>query len=146
MAEELLDVCGIKLGGSDAPEELLGAIEEVVVEDDVNLPAVMTVRLTDQSLEWIDHASLAIGTEMEILMGRGEARDRVGVGEIVALELDQRPGTVRVVVQAFDRAHRLHRGRHVRTFQQVTDGDVVSRIAQDAGLQADADSTSTQHE
>jgi phage protein D/phage baseplate assembly protein gpV len=146
VAEELLDVCGIKLGGTDAPEDLLGVIEEVVVEDDVNLPAVMTVRLTDQSLEWIDHASLAIGTEMEILMGRGEARDRVGIGEIVALELDQRPGTVRVIIQAFDRAHRLHRGRHVRTFQQVTDADVVSRIAQDAGLQADADSDSNQHE
>jgi phage protein D len=142
----LIDVCGIKFGGSDAPDELLSAIEEVVVEDDINLPSVITLRITDQSLEWIDHASLAIGTEMEVLMGRGDARDRIGIGEIVALELDQRPGTVRVIVQAFDRAHRLHRGRHVRTFQQVTDSDVVSRIAKDLGLQADADVTSPQHE
>jgi phage protein D/phage baseplate assembly protein gpV len=144
--DALLDLCTIKLNGADAPEELLGAIEEVVVEDDVNLPNVMTLRIVDQSLEWIDHASLAIGTEMEVLMGRGEARDRIGIGEIVALELDQRPGTARVVVQAFDRAHRLHRGRHVRTFQKVTDADVVSRIAQDAGLQVDSDASSNQHE
>jgi phage protein D len=144
--DALLDLCTIKLNGADAPEELLGAIEEVVVEDDVNLPNVMTLRIVDQSLEWIDHASLAIGTEMEVLMGRGEARDRIGIGEIVALELDQRPGTARVVVQAFDRAHRLHRGRHVRTFQKVTDADVVSRIAQEAGLQVDSDASSNQHE
>jgi phage protein D/phage baseplate assembly protein gpV len=144
--DALIDICGIKLGGSDAPEELLSGIEEVVVEDDVNLPAVMTLRITDQSLEWIDHASLAIGTEMEIFMGRGDARDRIGIGEIVALELDHRPGTARVIVQAFDRGHRLHRGRHVRTFQHVTDADVVTRIAQDAGLQADTDASATQHD
>jgi uncharacterized protein involved in type VI secretion and phage assembly len=144
--DALLDICAIKLGGSDAPEDLLSSIEEVVVEDDVNLPAAMTLRLTDQSLEWVDHAALAIGTEMEVLMGRGDARDRIGIGEIVALELDHRPGTVRVIVQAFDRGHRLHRGRHVRTFQQMSDSDVVGRIAQDLGLQADADVTSPQHE
>src|SRR6266498_5246553 len=144
--DALIDICGIKLGGSDAPEELLSGIEEVVVEDDVNLPAVMTLRIADQSLEWIDHASLAIGTEMEIFMGHGDARDRIGIGEIVALELDHRPGTARVIVQAFDRGHRLHRGRHVRTFQHVTDADVVTRIAQDAGLQADTDASATQHE
>jgi phage protein D len=142
----LLDVCAIKLGGSDAPGDLQQAIEEVVVEDDLNLPAVITLRIADESLELIDHAGLDIGTEIEVQMGRGEARDRVGLGEIVALELDQRPGTTRVIVQAFDRGHRLHRGRHVRTFQKVTDADVVGRIAQDAGLQVDSDASSTQHD
>jgi uncharacterized protein involved in type VI secretion and phage assembly len=144
-APRLLDLCSIKLGGSDAPEPIQSAIEEVVVEDDVNLPTVITVRLSDPALELIDHASLAIGTSIEIKLG-GDPHERVGIGEITALELDQRRGTARVIVQAFDRAHRLHRGRHVRTFQQMTDADVVQRIASDAGLQADADATSTQHE
>ena len=71
---------------------------------------------------------------------------RVGIGEIVALELEQRPGTSRVVVQAFDRSHRLHRGRRVRTFQEMSDGDVVSRIASDAGLQTDIDGADAQHD
>jgi uncharacterized protein involved in type VI secretion and phage assembly len=141
----LLDLCSIKLGGSDAPEAVQSAIEEVVVEDDVNLPSVITVRLSDPALELIDHASLAIGTEIEVKLG-ADSHERVGIGEITALEIDQRRGTARVIVQAFDRAHRLHRGRHVRTFQQMTDADVVQRIASDAGLQADADATSTQHE
>jgi uncharacterized protein involved in type VI secretion and phage assembly len=139
----LLDACAIKLGGSDASDDILGAIEEVVVEDDVNLPTVITVRLADPDVELIDDASLAIGTEIEVQFG--DPPERVGLGEITALELDQQRGTARVIIQAFDRAHRLHRGRHVRTFQQMTDADVVQKIASEAGLQADAEGSS-QHE
>jgi uncharacterized protein involved in type VI secretion and phage assembly len=139
----LLDGCAIKLGGSDASDAIMSAIEEVVVEDDVNLPSVITVRLADPDLELIDDASLAIGTAIEVQLG--DPMERVGIGEITALELDQWRGTARVIVQAFDRGHRLHRGRHVRTFQQMTDADVVQKVASDAGLQADADGSS-QHE
>jgi phage protein D len=139
----LLDGCAIKLGGSDASDAIMSAIEEVVVEDDVNLPSVITLRLADPDLELIDDASLAIGTAIEVQLG--DPMERVGIGEITALELDQWRGTARVIVQAFDRGHRLHRGRHVRTFQQMTDADVVQKVASDAGLQADADGSS-QHE
>jgi phage protein D/phage baseplate assembly protein gpV len=142
----LLDSCEIKLGGSTASDDILRAVEEVVVEDDLNLPAVITIRLVDQAIALIDDSSLAIGAELEVKLGRGDDSQRVGIGEITAIELDQRPGTGRVIVQAFDRGHRLHRGRHVRTFQQMTDADVVSKVASEAGLQADVDSTSTQHE
>jgi phage protein D len=145
VASPLLDTCGIKFGGDDAPDEMLQSIEEVVVEDNLNLPTVMTIVLSDPGLEWVDHASLAVGTELEVLLGRGDDRQRVGIGEIVALELEQRPGTSRVVVQAFDRSHRLHRGRRVRTFQEMSDGDVVSRIASDAGLQTEIDGADAQH-
>jgi phage protein D/phage baseplate assembly protein gpV len=145
VASPLLDTCALKFGGSDAPEEMLRSIEEVIVEDNLNLPTVMTLVLADPGLRWIDHATLAVGTELEVLMGRGDGRERVGIGEIVALELEQRPGTSRVVVQAFDRSHRLHRGRRVRTFQEMSDGDVVSRIASDAGLQTDIAGADAQH-
>jgi phage protein D len=145
VASPLLDTCALKFGGTDAPEEMLRSIEEVIVEDNLNLPTVMTLVLADPGLRWIDHATLAVGTELEVLMGRGDGRERVGIGEIVALELEQRPGTSRVVVQAFDRSHRLHRGRRVRTFQEMSDGDVVSRIAGDAGLQTDIAGADAQH-
>ena len=141
----LLDTCAIKLGGNDAPDGMLTAIEEVLVEDNLNLPTVITLILHDPALEWVDHASLAVGTELEVLLGPENDRKRIGIGEIVALELEQRAGTSRVVVQAFDRSHRLHRGRHVRTFQEMSDGDVVSRIASDAGLQTDIGGADAQH-
>ena len=145
IASMLIDRCVLKLGGDDAPEGMLQSIEEVTVEDNINLPTIITLVLADPGLEWVDHASLAVGAELEVLLGEGDDRQRVGIGEIVALELEQRPGTSRVVVQAFDRSHRLHRGRHVRTFQEMSDGDVVSRIASDAGLQTDIDGADAQH-
>jgi uncharacterized protein involved in type VI secretion and phage assembly len=146
VASPLVDTCGLKFGGDDAPEEMLRSLEEVIVEDNINLPTVMTVVLSDPDLEWVDHASLAVGTELEVLLGRGDERQRVGIGEIVAIELEQRQGMSRVVVQAFDRSHRLHRGRRVRTFQSMSDGDVVNRIASDAGLQSDVDGADAQHD
>jgi uncharacterized protein involved in type VI secretion and phage assembly len=145
VATPLLDTCALKLDGSDAPTGMLRAIEEVLVEDNLNLPTVVTLVLNDPALEWVDHGSLAVGTELEVLLGPENDRQRIGIGEIVALELEQRPGTSRVVVQAFDRSHRLHRGRRVRTFQEMSDGDVVSRIASDAGLQTDIDGADAQH-
>jgi uncharacterized protein involved in type VI secretion and phage assembly len=144
-ATAILHTITIKLGGSKAPDELLQAVEEVVVEDNLHLPTVITVVLADPGLEFIDDPSLAVGTELEALVSVDDSDVRVGIGEIVALELEQRPGTARVVVQAFDRSHRLHRGRRVRTFQEVSDGDVVSRIASDAGLQADVQGAGESH-
>jgi phage protein D/phage baseplate assembly protein gpV len=48
-------------------------------------------------------------------------------------------------VRAFDRLHRLSRGRQVRSFQNVTDSDVASRIARECGLQADIQPTREVH-
>jgi uncharacterized protein involved in type VI secretion and phage assembly len=49
------------------------------------------------------------------------------------------------VVRAFDRLHRLSRGRFVRSFINVTDGDLVQQIAQSVGLEAQVDPTTQVH-
>ena len=146
VAAPLLDTCALKFGGTDAPEEML-RVDRGDPRRGQPQPADGHDRRPrrPRRCDWIDHASLAVGTELEVLLGQGDDRKRIGIGEIVALELEQRPGTSRVVVQAFDRSHRLHRGRRVRTFQEMSDGDVVSRIASDAGLQTDIDGADAQH-
>ena len=50
VASPLLDTCALKFGGSDAPEEMLRSIEEVIVEDNLNLPTVMTLVLADGTI------------------------------------------------------------------------------------------------
>jgi phage protein D len=142
----LLDVCVVHLAGSPAPPELQSAFDEVTVEDDLYLPDIITIRLTDPDLKWADSMQLAIGTEVEVRLGDQRSQTTVGIGEIVALELDWEAGQPRTVVQAYDRAHRLHRGTRVRTFQQMSDGDVVQRIASEAGLSAQVESGGNPHE
>ena len=70
---------------------------------------------------------------------RRRRRGREGAlfdGEIVELEPDFAEDTHRLIVRAFDRLHRLSRGRHVRSFLNVSDGDLVQKIAREVGLQA----------
>jgi phage protein D len=62
-------------------------------------------------------------------------------GEFVELEPQFEQGTHHLIVRAFDRLHRLSRGRSVRSFQNVTDSDVVQKLAQEVGLQADVEPT-----
>src|SRR5262249_28000979 len=44
------------------------------------------------------------------------------------------------------RAHRLLRGRHSRSFVNMADSDIASKLAQEAGLSAEADSTNPVHD
>src|SRR5262249_1909505 len=45
----------------------------------------------------------------------------------------------RVTVRALNRMHRLARGRKSRTFEGMTDQDIVTKICQEAGLSASCD-------
>jgi uncharacterized protein involved in type VI secretion and phage assembly len=50
-------------------------------------------------------------------------------------------GRHQLVVSGLDATHRLARGPKTRSFQNMTDGDIVSRIAQDYALDTDIDPT-----
>ena len=128
----------IKLNRSSPPDAMLEAITTTIVETNLHLPAMFVIRLIDRELEWIDSSQLAVGVEVEI-----KVEDVVLInGEITALEPDFAQATPVVQVRGYDRAHRLHRGRHRTAYLNVTDSDLASRIAGDVGLSPQADSTS----
>jgi phage protein D/phage baseplate assembly protein gpV len=128
----------IKLNGSSPPDAMLEAITDTVVETNLHLPAMFFIRLIDPELEYIDSPDLAVGVEVEIKM-----EDVVLInGEITALEPDLAQATPVVQVRGYDRAHRLHRGRHREAYVQMTDSDLASQIAGEVGLSSQVDSTS----
>ncbi|OLP17976.1 hypothetical protein BST81_13070 [Leptolyngbya sp. 'hensonii'] len=58
-------------------------------------------------------------------------------GEVTAIEAhfslqSQAP----IVIRGYDISHRLHRGRYNRSFQNMTDSDIVTRIVREVGIQA----------
>ena len=55
-------------------------------------------------------------------------------------------GGVELLVRGLDRAHVLLRARKVRTFQNQTSSDIVSKIVQAAGFSADCDPSGEPHE
>ena len=138
----------ITLRGSDAPQALMHSLVEVTVDSSLHLPDVATVVLNDPGLQWRAHELLAPGTALVVSTKsrNGASAQPIFDGEIVELEPDFRPGTQLLTVRAFNRLHRLTHGRYVRSFLNVSDADLVQKIASEVGLQAAVTSTSQIHD
>lgn len=140
----------------------LGQLVDVTVEQDTALPEAFAIRLRDQRdlgsqgaeggaegyFGLLNSDRFRIGHQVEIKLGRGGTGLRTILkGEITSLEMDARPeGDMFLTVRGYDRAHRLHRQRKTRTFVQMKDADVVTRIAREYGLTAEATSAGPLHE
>jgi phage protein D len=136
----------LKLAGSDAPEELMQDLGNVEVDDSLHIPDMFTIQVRDAHLKWADSPLLKIGQEVEILArsaGPEPAEPkRLLVGEITTVEPDYPYGSAPVLVlRGYDRAHRLHRGKKTRSFVQMTDSDIITKIAREYGLKPDVDDT-----
>lgn len=136
----------LKLGGSDAPEDLMQDLGNVEVDDSLHIPDMFTIQVRDPHLKWADSPLLKIGQEVEILARSAgpEHNDpkRLLVGEITTVEPDYPYGSAPVVVlRGYDRAHRLHRGKKTRSFVQMTDSDIITKIAREYGLKPEVDDT-----
>ncbi len=136
----------LKLDGADAPPELVQDILEITVENSLHLPDVATLIINDRRLKWVDDSRLMPGKTLVVNVKHNRATKTVFDGEIVEVEPHFGAEGVQVVVRAFDRLHRLARGRQARTFLNVTDGDIINRIAGEAGLQAQVDATTRVHD
>jgi phage protein D len=142
----LLSQFYVTIDGTDASEAFMDAVHRITVESSLHLPSIATVVLYDPHLRWIDDDSLAPGKTLKISARSEGSQASLFDGEIVELEPDFEPDTQWLVVRAFDRLHRLARGRHVRSFNNVSDGDVVTKIASDLSLQAQSGPTSEVHD
>jgi uncharacterized protein involved in type VI secretion and phage assembly len=139
----------IKIGGSVVSMEFMRDLAEIVVNTDLHLPGMFTVRLLDNSLKWVSDATLALGKQVEISaqsQDQGREEGEAGVlikGEITALEPEYGDdGQATMTIRGYDKSHRLHRGKKTRTFLKKKDSDIASTIAGEAGLSANVDSTS----
>jgi phage protein D len=139
----------LKIDGNDVSPDFMRALLEVTVESSLHMPDVATIVLDDPGLKWIDESLVAPGKNLQIDTvepEQGKQPKPVFDGETVELEPGFGHGTHHLVIRAFDRLHRLSRGRKVRSFQNVTDSDVAERLAREAGLQADVAATKQVHD
>ena len=147
--ERLLSHIFIRVSGTDVDPQLMDDLKRVVIDSNLHLPDMFVVRVHDESLKWVDQGPFALGAEIEIGVKSEEdgREEKLIVGEITALEPDFDEGThAALTVRGYDRSHRLHRGTHTQAFTQVSDSDLATRLAQEAGLRADVDATSQVYE
>ena len=152
-AERHVALYSILVDGGPIDERLANRVREVRILNYVRLPDVCTftatfTKGTDGTPQPIDQHPFAIGSRLEIKLGAREELTTTTLfrGDIVSLDADFGPGSVELVVRAFDRSHALQRSRHVRTFQNQTSTDIVEKIVREAGFDSQTDPSGDPHE
>ncbi|HET7180831.1 MAG TPA: VgrG-related protein [Candidatus Limnocylindrales bacterium] len=134
----------IKVKGTALKPEINANVESVIVHDRLRMPASFVITFRDPDRTTLSKSKIDIGVEITIESGAPgvETPDELMVGEVTSIEAEyDRLGT-RLIVRGYDFLHRLSAGTQSRTFENTTYSDIVRKIAMDAGLTADVDSTS----
>ena len=148
--EEATSWAKILVNGSPLSEPWQVALQRVDVDLSLHMPATALIDFSDPKLELVNSATpFAIGAELEVKFKVSSTEDKpVFKGIVCALEpvFEEGHGYCTFAVRAYDKMFKLHRGRKSAAFTQMTDTDIVRRIASDAGLSVDAESTNETHE
>jgi phage protein D len=152
-AEQYVSLYAVLVDGQEIDQDLARRVREVRVLNYLRLPDMCTLtavfpRGEAGQPEPIDQHPFEIGKELEIKLGARDALTTTTLfkGQIVTLEPNFGSGGVELLVRGFDRSHVLQRARNRRTFQNQTSSDIVTKIVQEAGFQADCDSSGEPHE
>ncbi len=136
----------LKLDGQNAPAEVMNAIIEVEVDYKVNLPTMFSIILQNPGGRWTDDARFQEGKLVEISAEGEDGAVLLCKGKITAIEPELTGGHQNLTLRGYDLSYGLYRNRHRRSYIQMTDSDIVRRIAQEVGLQAEVENTSQVHE
>jgi uncharacterized protein involved in type VI secretion and phage assembly len=152
-AERHVSLYTILVDGSEIDADLSRRVREVRIQNYLRLPDLCTVAASfpkgaSEQGEPIDQSPFDIGATLEIRLGAREDLTTATVfrGEIVTLEPRWGAGGVELLVRAYDHSHVLMRRRNVRTFQNQTSSDIVSKLLTEAGFQAQCDPSGEPHE
>ncbi|MBD2072905.1 VgrG-related protein [Phormidium sp. FACHB-592] len=152
----------LEIEGQPAPIKLMENLLQISIEESLHLPSMFTIvvnnpdfpGLSDQpTLEprqanklWDHEALFAIGKSVRIGFRNSttaasefqvQEKDWIIVGEITAIETHFTSGSqAPIMIRGYDRSHRLHRGHHNRSFQNMTDTDIVKKIIREVDVPA----------
>lgn len=144
---ELTEQIRIKVGGADIDPSIMDKLIEVVVDSSLYLPDMFIIHLTDtDNFDVADNGPFDIGKEVEIELPKPDQTSttiKTFKGEITALEPSFNGDVgATFTVRGYTKGHRLSRGTKIRVFNDVTDSDIVNKIAGENGLSAQTESTS----
>ena len=109
----------------------------------------MTVANLYPKMRWTHTSDAELfqqGSAVEISLGYVDQMEEVFDGEITKISPSfPESGTPIVTVEGHTRMHWLQSHRKTRTFEKMTDKQMAEKIAQDIGLDIQADDTQVQH-
>lgn len=143
----------LEIDGKAASKEILADILQLSVEESLHLPSMFTIVLENSAFPgrsdekiWEHGNDFAMGTAVRIGFTNSTTQankfqqEKTGwviSGEVTAIETHFTSGSqAPIIIRGYDRSHRLHRGRYNRSFQNMTDTDIVRKIIGEIGIQA----------
>jgi len=136
----------IQVDGTDVKPEIADTIGEIKIVDSLMLPDSCDLTMfinsydPEQAVMAVDEQPFEIGKELLIKVGAIDDQEPQAVlfrGDIVAVDVDFGAGGIAVGVRAYDGAHKLHRSRNIRVFQNQTSTDAVKKVLSEAGFSID---------
>lgn len=124
----------VKVGGADLTAQEINLLYLAEVESTLDLPSMFTLRFYDDDFLLMDSIKFKLGAAVQISMGFTDPPNLIFTGEVTALEPEFSADSVaQFVVRGYDKRHRLLKA-HTQTFLNVTDSDIVKKLAGAAGL------------
>ncbi len=106
------------------------------MESTIHLPDVAVVSFHDKGMKLVDSGLFEVGKSIKILARENKQDKRIFDGEIVQVEPHFSYPNIYMTVRAFDRLHRLSRGKYTRDFQNMSDADIAKKIASELNLKS----------
>lgn len=118
----------------------------VEVEQNLYIPSMAIIRLRHAEMKSSHPATFALGKKISISMGQNSSdMGEIFNGEVTSQEIDSSPtGIPTITIRAYDKRHRLQRGRKIKVFKDVSEGDLVSQICSSASLTGSANGAPTE--
>ncbi len=132
----------VLVNGAEIPD---GDVVGFVVDHDLNMPRMCVVSLRNQNHVYNDKYKPGQPVEVKVGGDTRNSEDGTGAGAkptifkglLVGIEPTYKQGgESKIVLRAYDKLHKLTRGRASKTYQDQSDQDIVSAIAQEHGLTA----------
>ena len=130
----------VYLDGARLAQDVEKAIASVDVQDGIDVISMAAILLDDPQGSLANGQKFKAGAGINISSGFASHRETTFEGEVVTVEprfeKDRPPA---LLVRCYSRIHRMGRGTKTRTFKDMKDSQLASKIAQDYGMSADAD-------
>lgn len=157
MSQESLYLCQpkVEIGGQPASPELIKDLLQINIEESLHLPSMFTLVVHNSYIPTNnrqEHKSkrheklFEIGKKVKLGFAasttqdshfKNEKKEKYLIeGEITGIEINfNEKSEAPIIVRGYDISHRLHRGRFNRSFLNMTDSDIVKKIAREADIQ-----------
>ncbi|MDF2867649.1 MAG: Phage protein, partial [Gammaproteobacteria bacterium] len=134
----------ILINGKPLPANFISLITQISVQQELNVPSMFTISLTDLSFNqpgWqgIELDTFKPGDIISIAMGI-EHYETLFIGQITALE-PSFSNEAMLEVRGYDCMYWLKFGKYSRSFIKKTDGEIVAQIAKEVGIDVQVENT-----